>query len=268
MRPGRSDASLAQAMTLVLAATLSLTGVTLPASAAENPISAGISGLQTIGRVLRGDFELVPITQAQFDSVSGDLGAAADLRSGGAALPLGHGRFALNVRGDRTATDDPALWTIVSGKQYRALSAPRLGLAVGLGERLNVELAAMLLPGQNARVLNAAASLSLLGNAADIPHLALRGSVGHLAGIDDVRIRTTGLELIVAQRMGPILGYAGAGAIVMRARYNGDTPLRSHQALDKWFVGIEGGSVHLRAALETGQTEGRDYQGIRLSYFF
>ncbi len=256
-----------------LISALCLLAAPFAANAADNPIGVGIGALQNIGRVLRGDLDFVPASQGQFDTLAGDLGAATDLKSAGAALALGHGRFAVSLSGDRTATDDPDLWQAAAGDRRSALLAPRLGLAVGLGERLNVELAAMRLPGNDAHVLNAAASVSLLGDARTLPHLALRGSVGHLGGVDDVRVRTAGLELIAARHLwvlptGLLSGYAGAGAVLTRARYSGDTPFRSNQTLDKWFVGVEAGSARLRAGLEAGLIDGRDYQSLRFSYLF
>ena len=104
--------------------------------------------------------------------------------------------------------------------------------------------------------------------------LAVRASAARLSGIDDLRVRTLGMEAIASHRLGDtggywLMPYAGAGVVRGDAQLRGDIPYESSQTLGKAFAGLElGGSGAWRIGGEFGVTGSRRYQSVRIEYLF
>lgn len=162
-----------------------------------------------------GDIDFDPtITQAEFEQFA-SLAAQAiyhtpvePARAGGLL------RFDIGVAVTAVPVDtQAAYWQKAVGDDFSIsdhIAAPRLVVSKGFS-LMTVSASYMTIQDSDIEVFGAAVDVPVIDGGLVRPTLALRGSYAQLQGVDELDLRTAGVELFISKGFGPITPYAAVG---------------------------------------------------------
>lgn len=219
------------------------------------------------------DIEFDPsITQAEFAQFARLAGQAIyhtpvePARAGG-LLSFDIGVAATAVPIDTNAS----YWAKATGNDFTVsdhLVVPRLVVSKGF-QFFTISASYAKLQGTDAKIYGAAVDVPIINGGLVKPTLALRGSYSQLQGVDELDLKTNGLELFLSKGFGPITPYAAVG----RARTNAEgtiTPtivLTDKSSTNRYTVGVKISLLFPKIVVEATQAEERSY-AAKISFGF
>ncbi|HEX7128268.1 MAG TPA: hypothetical protein VF406_21155 [Thermodesulfobacteriota bacterium] len=179
---------------------------------------------------LAGDDDLVieGLTQDQFRDLSRDLGLAisafqvAPAESLGMRLTVPHVDAGLEVTA-LDIDDDRDYWrrAIRDGSPPSFLVVPKLHVNIGLP--LGLELGGLYgdVADSNIRLWGGEVKWAVIRGGAVWPAVALRGAHTELAGVDELDLTSTSIDLSASKGLGPVTPYLGIGRVWVEAEPQG-----------------------------------------------
>jgi hypothetical protein len=102
-----------------------------------------------------------------------------------------------------------------------------------------------------------------------LPAVALRASVSKLSGVDQLGLRTTGLDVSVSKGFALLTPYAGVGTVRVKSDPAAGTGLTAESAsLTKVFAGLNLNFGLTNLALETDKTGDATSYGVKFGFRF
>jgi hypothetical protein len=230
---------------------LSLTGLCLPAQAANLNI-----GLLT--------------SQAQFQALSEDLGAALSYKPLQPAEPLGLFGFDIGVAATDTKLENVADYAgAFSGSAPSSLVVPTVRAYLGLPLNFDVGLIYGAVPDSNIELWGGELRYALIPGGTATPAVALRASYTSLTGVDTLKLNTSSVDLSISKGFALFTPYAGIGYVWVQSTPQGVPSLTSYDfSMSKYFVGLNMNFVFMNVALEADKTGGVPSYGIKLGFRF
>jgi hypothetical protein len=242
--PTQENAVMRRILTLTI---LSLTGFCLPVHAAN----LNIGGL----------------TQAQFQALSEDLGAALSYKPLQPAEPLGLFGFDIGVAATDTKLENSADYAAAfSGS---SLVVPTVRAYLGLPLNFDVGVIYGAVPDSNIELWGGELRYALIPGGTATPAVALRASYTSLTGVDTLKLDTTSVDLSISKGFALFTPYAGIGYVWVQSTPQGVPSLTAYDfSMSKYFVGLNMNFVFMNVALEADKTGGVPSYGIKLGFRF
>ncbi len=224
-------------------------------SAATVPALAGALDLNALQQLGQGEFR----------QLSEDLGAALSYKPLAPAAPLGILGFDIGLAATATTLKDTAvLQKAATGTVHETLPVPSLRIEKGLPFDVDVGLMATRVPGSHANLMGADLKWAFLPGSVLLPAVALRASATRLAGVSQLGLTTTGLDLSVSKGFAFITPYLGAGEVWIHSAPRGVPALATESfGRSKVYAGVDINAGLLNLDLELDQTGGITSYGLK-----
>ena len=210
------------------------------------------------------------LIQADFHSLSEDLGAALSYKAVIPAKPLGITGFDLGVEVSATKLQHRDAWDRASsGTAPDTVYIPKLHLHKGLPAGFDLGAFYTSVPDSNIKLWGAEVRYAILEGGVVEPALGLRGTYSKLTGVSELDFHTTGLELLVSKGFAIFTPYAGVGRIWTTSEPVGVSNIKKEEfSQGKYFVGgnLNLGLVNL--ALEADKTGDATSYNAKLGFRF
>lgn len=153
------------------------------------------------------------LSKAEFETLSEDLGGVLAYRSISPAEPLGITGFDIGLSVTGSSLENGDVWekAVGSSSADTTLYMPRLHLVKGLPLGIDVGAFYTSVPSTNIRYWGAELKYAIWEGGVATPALAVRGSHTRLAGVDQLGISTSGLDLSISKGFTLLTPYAGVG---------------------------------------------------------
>ena len=181
--------------------------------------------------------------QSDFEDLSRQIGIAISYAPLAPAEPLGIIGFDVGI--EVTAVDidqDESFWTSAVGETPPSyLVIPKIHAQKGLPFGFDVGLEYAKAPGTNIGFIGGELKWAFIKGGMAIPSVALRGSYTQLLGVDDLDLKTYGVDLSISKGFGFLTPYAGVGQIWISSREKSDVINldKENPSLTKGFIGLK-----------------------------
>ncbi|WP_298138697.1 hypothetical protein [Acidiferrobacter sp.] len=156
---------------------------------------------------------LSAISQAQFQNLTSDLGAALSYKDMMPAAPLGLTGFDVGVTAMDTHVDYAGALQGATGSSASNLFVPSLQAQKGLPLGFDVGLTYGGIPGSNVRVVGGDISYAVIGGGLLAPALTVRGTYTRMLGVSQMGLNTRSVELCLSKGFVFITPYIGVGRV-------------------------------------------------------
>jgi hypothetical protein len=225
---------------------------------AQPAMAASISTLGALG-------------QAEFRTFSEDLGAALSYKPVTPAAPLGTTGFDLGVEVTQTDTSKSSqLWSKATGggSTISKLYVPKLHVAKGLPFGIDVAAFYSKVPSTNIALYGGELRYAILQGGITQPAVGIRASYTKLAGVDQLSLNTTGLDVSISKGFAMFTPYAGLGQVWVNSTANVGSLTAEKFTQGKVFVG---GNLNLgltNLAAEWDKTGGIQSLSVKVGFRF
>jgi hypothetical protein len=211
------------------------------------------------------------LTQAEFRGLSEDLGAALSFKPLIPAEPMGLTGFDIGLAVTGTKLQNRAAFQkAAAGASVPAtLPVPTLRVHKGLPFDIDLGVSYAAVPSTNVRVIGGELRWAALAGNVALPAVALRASVSKLSGVDQLGLRTTGLDVSVSKGFALLTPYAGIGTVRVKSdpdAATGRTP--ESLSLTKVFGGLNLNFGLANLAFETDKTGDATSYGVKFGFRF
>lgn len=214
------------------------------------------------------DFNFIgTLTQAEFRALSEDIGAAVSYKGMVPSEGLGITGFDLGVSAGATEVANRATLIKAAGGADVPKAVPLAGLRAVKGLPFDIDIGAvvMTLPKTNVRAAGGELRWAFIGGNAALPAVALRASLMNLSGVDQLDMRTTGVDLSISKGFLFLTPYIGAGRVQIDAKAPGTTLAREKFQMDKVFAGVNIAFVPMALVIEADKTGEATSYGVKLA---
>ncbi len=216
------------------------------------------------------------LTQTDFRLLSEDLGAALSYKGLVPAESLGITGFDIGVAATGTSLQHRGvLANAASGSTVpKTLPVTTVRAVKGLPFNIDIGAAVGTVPGTDLRVSGAELRWAILPGSTLVPAIALRGGVSYVSGVDQLKLRTTSLDLSISKGFLMFTPYAGVGIVKVASQVNavdGKTPLATQkESFDesKVFAGVNLNLGLVNIAVEGDKTGDATSYGLKLGFRF
>lgn len=207
------------------------------------------------------------LTQAEFRALSEDIGAAISYKGMIPSEGLGITGFDLGISVGATEVANRATLIKAAGGADIPKAVPLAGLRAvkGLPFGIDVGVVVMGLPDTNVRAGGGELRWAFVGGGAVLPAVALRASTMSLTGVDQLKMRTTGVDLSISKGILFLTPYAGVGRVQIDAKAPGTTLAREKFQMDKVFAGVNLAFVPFALVIEADKTGDATSYGIKFA---
>jgi hypothetical protein len=214
---------------------------------------------------------LLLLNQAEFRGLSEDLGAALSFKPLIPAEPMGVTGFDIGVAVTGTRLQNRATFEKAAGGASVPATLPVPTVRVHKGLPFDIDIGATYgeVPSSNARVWGGELRWAVLPGSTLTPAVALRASISGLTGVDQLKLRTTGLDISVSKGFAMLTPYAGVG--VVRVRSEATAPaLLSVETFNqtKVFAGLNLNFGLVNLAFEGDRTGDATSYGAKFGFRF
>lgn len=211
------------------------------------------------------------LSQAEFRGLSEDLGAALSFKPLIPAEAMGITGFdvGLAVTGTKLHNRDAFVKAAGGADVPATLPVPTLRVHKGLPFDIDVGVSYAAVPSSNVRVIGGELRWAMLAGSTLTPAVALRASVSSLSGVDQLKLRTTGLDISVSKGFAFVTPYAGVGTV--RVKSEGDSNANKTPesfGLTKVFAGLNLNFGLTNLAFETDKTGDATSYGVKFGLRF
>lgn len=229
---------------------------------AQPAMAANISTLQNLG-------------QAEFKTLSEDLGAALSYKPVTPAAPLGTIGFDIGVEVTQTdMTKSATAWSNATGggSTISKLYVPKLHVAKGLP--LGIDIAAFYskIPTTSISLYGGELRYAILDGGLAMPAVAVRGAFTKLSGVDQLSLDTKSLDISISKGFLMFSPYIGIGQVWVNSTANvngtGGVTLSDKFTQSKIFVGANLNLGITNLAAELDKTGGIQSISVKLGLRF
>jgi hypothetical protein len=181
------------------------------------------------------------LTQAEFRALSEDLGAATSFKPLIPSEAMGITGFDLGLGVTGTKLQNPAVFQKAAGgaSVSSTLTVPTLRFHKGLPLNIDLGVTYAAPASSNARVLGGEFRWAVLPGSTVVPAVALRASFTSLSGVDQLNLRTTGLDVSISKGFAMLTPYAGIGTVRVKSEAQGSATQASESfSQGKLFAGL------------------------------
>jgi len=214
------------------------------------------------------------LNQAEFRTLSEDLGAALSYKPITPAEPLGTTGFDMGIEVTQTDTSKSAqIWSTATGggSSVSKVYVPRLHIAKGLPLGIDVAAFYSKIPSTNISLVGAELRYAIVQGGIATPAIAVRGSYTKLGGVDQLALNTKGLDVSISKGFAMFTPYAGVGQVWVdsTASVNGTNGTLSEKfTQSKVFVGGNLNFGLTNIAAEVDKTGGIQSVSLKLGFRF
>jgi hypothetical protein len=209
------------------------------------------------------------LAQAEFRSVSQDLGSALSYKGLIPAEPLGITGFdfGLAVTGTKLQSRT-ALQAASSGTVPATLPVPTLRVHKGLPFNIDVGVSYAAVPSSNIKLIGGELRWAVLSGGVAMPAVALRASMTKLSGVNQLDLSTTGLDVSISKGFLMLTPYAGVGTVRVKSTPNGVGLNSESFSQSKVFAGLNFNLGLANLAFEGDKTGDATSYGMKLGFRF
>ncbi len=212
---------------------------------------------------------LQALSQAQFKSLSKDLGAALSYKPVSSAEPLGLTGFDIGVEVTATEIENEAIWNLASsGDAPSTLIVPKLHAIKGLPFDIDVGAMYSSVPDTNISLFGLEARYAILPGDVTSPALAVRGTYSKLSGVDQLDLDTKGLELTISKGFAMFTPYAGVGRVWVDSQPNVSGLNDESFEQNKVYLGGNFNLMLINLAAEYDRTDGVNSYTVKIGARF
>ena len=214
------------------------------------------------------DFNAIgTLTQSEFRALSADLGAAMSYKGMIPSEGLGITGFDLGVSIGATEVANRATLIKAANGADVPKAVPLAGVRAVKGLPFDIDVGAVLLtlPDTNVRAAGGELRWAFIGGNAALPAVALRASVMNLNGVDQLKMRTTGVDLSISKGILFLTPYAGVGRVEINSSAPGTTLAREKFQVNKAFAGVNIAFVPMALVIEADKTGDATSYGLKLA---
>ncbi len=216
------------------------------------------------------------LTQTDFRLLSEDLGAALSYKGLVPAESLGITGFDIGVAATGTSLQHRGvLANAASGSTVpKTLPVTTVRVVKGLPFNLDIGAAVGTVPGTDLRVSGAELRWAILPGSTLVPAIALRGGVSYASGVEQLKLRTTSLDLSISKGFLMFTPYAGVGIVKVASQaktVDGQVPTATQkESFDesKVFAGVNLNLGLVNIAVEGDKTGDASSYGLKLGFRF
>lgn len=214
--------------------------------------------------------QLGTISQSDFRLLSEDLGAALSYKPLTPAAPMGLLGFDVGVEVTATRLANPEVFDrVVSGNAPSTLVLPKVHVHKGLPLGFDIGASYAAVPNSNIKLIGAELRYAILKGGLAMPAVGLRASYGAMRGVDQMDLRTTGVDLSISKGFAFVTPYAGAGIVQVSSTPNNVPGLtKTKFSENKYFVGVNMNLLLLNIAVEADRTGDATTYGAKLGWRF
>jgi hypothetical protein len=218
------------------------------------------------------DFDnLGNLTQAEFRSLSEDLGAALSYKPLAPTSPLGLLGFDIGVGLTSTKLKHQDLFNKASslGDWSSSLNMPTVKAVKGLPLNFDVALSYSAMPDSNARVWGGALSWAFVSGNVAVPAIGVRASYQQLNTMNNLDFSTAGVDVSISKGFAFVTPYGGFGKNWVASTPSSTTGLQSESfGQNKVFAGLNFNVALVNLALEWDRTGFANTYGAKLGLRF
>lgn len=211
------------------------------------------------------------LTQAEFRGLSEDLGAALSFKPLIPAEPMGLTGFDIGLAVTGTKLENRGAFQKAAGGASvpATLPVPTLRVHKGLPFDIDLGVSYAAVPSSNVRVIGGELRWAVLAGNVALPAVALRASVSKLSGVDQLGLRTTGLDVSVSKGFALLTPYAGIGTVRVKSDPDAATGRTAESfGLSKVFAGLNLNFGLTNLAFETDRTGDATSYGVKFGFRF
>lgn len=153
------------------------------------------------------------LSQAQFQNLTQDLGAAVSYKDMMPAAPLGITGFDIGVTAMDTHFGHAGAYQAATRSGSNNVFVPSIQAQKGLPFGFDVGLTYTRIPGSNVRVIGGDVSYALIGGGLLAPALTVRGTYTKMTGVSEMGLNTRSVELCLSKGFVFITPYIGIGRV-------------------------------------------------------
>jgi hypothetical protein len=224
--------------------------------------------LAAAGTAQAADFNALKLlNQTEFRAFSEDVASAISYKGMIPAEGLGITGFDLGVRATATEVSNRDVLVKAASGASVPKSVPTVGLHAvkGLPFDIDVGLTLMTLPGTNIRATGGEVRWAFVSGNTLLPALAVRLSTVGLSGVDELKMRSTGVDLSISKGFLFATPYAGVGRVNVSSKAPGAGLKDESFGQSKVFAGVNIAFVPLALGLEVDKTGDATSYGIKLA---
>lgn len=224
--------------------------------------------LAAAGAANAADFNALKLlNQTEFRAFSEDVASAISYKGMIPAEGLGITGFDLGVRATATEVSNRDVLIKAANGASVPKAVPTVGLHAvkGLPFDIDVGLTLMTLPGTNVRATGGEVRWAFVGGNTLLPALAVRLSTVGLSGVDDLKMRSTGVDLSISKGFLFATPYAGVGRVQVSSKAPGAGLKDESFGQNKVFAGVNIAFVPLALGLEVDKTGDATSYGVKLA---
>jgi hypothetical protein len=232
------------------------------------PRSLLVAALLAAGPAMAADLNTIgALTQAEFRALAEDVGAAVSYKPMIPSEGLGITGFDLGVSASATEVSNRATLIKAAGGQDvpKRLPVGALRVAKGLPFDIDIGAVAMTVPDTNVRAAGGELRWAFVGGNAVLPAVALRAAMTSVSGVDQLKLRTTSVDLSISKGILFLTPYAGIGRVEIDAKAPGTTLVREKFQKDKVFAGVNIAFVPMALVIEADKTGDATSYGLKLA---
>lgn len=236
-----------------LAIAVGMCAVMLPAQAKDN--------IDSLGTLSQSDFRLL----------SEDLGATLSYKPLTPPASTGVLGFDIGVEATATKLAHPEILdrAVSGGDAPNTLVVPKLHAHKGLPFGFDIGASYAAVPNTNIKLIGAELRYAIVQGGIATPAVGLRASYSAMTGVDQMDLRTTGVDLSISKGFAFFTPYAGVGIVRVSSTPN-DVPTLSKTTFNenKVFVGANFNFLLANFAIEADRTGDATTYGAKLGWRF
>lgn len=237
---------------------------------AGTALLAGLAGL-TAPVARAADFNAIDLlNQSEFRSLSKDIAAATSFKGLVPAEGLGITGFDIGVGfGATSVSSRENLIKAAGGSNIpKAVPYATLRAVKGLPFDIDIGAAVTTLPGTNARAIGGELRWAFVGGDLVLPAVAVRLSASQLQGVDELKIKTVGADLMISKGILFATPYAGVGTVQAKASAPGTSLASEKMNLSKVFAGVNLALLPFSINIEADKTGSASSIGAKFGVRF
>jgi len=207
------------------------------------------------------------LTQPEFRALAEDLGSAVSYKGLIPSEGLGITGFDLGISGTVTKVQNRSVLIKAAGGADVKSQLPVAGLRLVKGLPFDIDIGAVVMqvPDTNVRAAGGELRWAFVGGSTVLPAVALRAAMTNMTGVDQMKLRTTSVDLSISKGILFLTPYAGVGRVEIDAKAPGTTLAREKFGMDKVFVGVNIAFVPFALGIEADKTGDTTSYGLKLA---
>ena len=212
---------------------------------------------------------LASLTQAEFRTVSEDLGAAFSYKPIAPTAGLGITGFDIGLAVSATdiSKSSAALSKAgASGSSMDTLLVPKLHIHKGLPMGFDVAAFVSNISTINATLVGGELRYALIDGGIALPAVGIRGAMTRLTGSNQLSLDTRSVDISVSKGFAMLTPYAGVGQVWVNSNPNAAGLANESLSLGKVFAGVNLNLGLVNFALEGDKTGNTTSMGLKMGF--